>query len=273
MVAGRQNKMEDAKPCLNWERQGGILRLVMDNPPANTLSDNMLDELAASLESAVDDKEVKVIVIAAKGKIFCAGHDLKEMESHRADNDKGQRYFGYLLNKCSAVMQAIVHHPKPIIAEVSGAATAAGCQLVATCDLAFAGQEASFCTPGVNIGLFCSTPMVALSRAVLRKNAMEMLLSGEAISAERAEEIGLVNRVVGQSELSDAVRKCGEKIAGKAAKTLKIGKQAFYKQAEMGMAEAYKFASQVMVENMLDENAKEGIGAFIEHRSPEWKDS
>ncbi|MEP9374129.1 enoyl-CoA hydratase [Mesorhizobium sp. KR1-2] len=248
----------------------GVLRLTLSNPPANALSLAVMAELQAEFDRARDDKAVRVIVLAAEGKVFCAGHDLKEMTAHRADADRGRAFFEQTMAACSQLMQTIVRHPKPVIAEVAGLATAAGCQLVASCDLAIASSEATFCTPGVNIGLFCSTPMVALSRNVSRKQAMEMLLTGETIDATTAREFGLVNRVVPPEYLNQIVSKYAQAIASKSPLTLKIGKEAFYEQAEMGLPEAYEYASRVMVENMLARDAEEGIGAFIEKRKPEW---
>ncbi|PSJ59749.1 enoyl-CoA hydratase [Pseudaminobacter soli (ex Li et al. 2025)] len=249
----------------------GVLRLALANPPANALSLAVMAALQAEFDRARDDTAVRVIILGASGKVFCAGHDLKEMTAHRADADRGRAFFEQTMAACSQLMQTIVRHPKPVIAEVDGLATAAGCQLVASCDLAIASNEATFCTPGVNIGLFCSTPMVALSRNVSRKQAMEMLLTGETIDATTAREFGLVNRVVPPEYLTQIVSKYAQTIASKSPLTLKIGKEAFYAQAEMGLAEAYEYAARVMVENMLARDAEEGIGAFIEKRKPEWK--
>jgi len=202
--------------------------------------------------------------------VFSSGHDLKEMARHRADGDAGRAAYAGLFTQCSKMMQAIVRHPKPVIAEVGGIATAAGCQLVASCDLAVASTSARFATPGVDIGLFCSTPMVALSRNVSRKAAMEMLLTGEPIDGEQAVRIGLVNKVVAPEILESETTLLANKIASKPRRTLKTGKDAFYRQLEMPLAEAYAFASQVMTENMLEAEACEGIGAFIEKREPKW---
>ncbi|WP_378942936.1 enoyl-CoA hydratase [Mesorhizobium sp. ANAO-SY3R2] len=249
----------------------GVLRLVLANPPANALSLDTMAALQAQLDAARDDKSVRVIVLAATGKVFCAGHDLKEMTAHRSDADRGRAFFELTMSRCAALMQSIVRHPKPVIAEVDGLATAAGLQLVASCDLAIASDQSSFCTPGVNIGLFCSTPMVALSRNVSRKQAMEMLLTGETIDATSARDFGLVNRVVPREYLKHIVGKYAQTIVSKSPLTLKIGKEAFYAQAEMGLGEAYDYAARVMVENMLAKDAEEGIGAFIEKREPEWK--
>ncbi|WP_315919609.1 enoyl-CoA hydratase [Mesorhizobium sp. SP-1A] len=249
----------------------GILRLTLANPPANALSLAVMAALKGEIDKARNDKTVRVIVLAAAGKVFCAGHDLKEMTAHRADADRGRAFFERTFAECSALMQAIVNSPKPVIAEVDGLATAAGLQLVASCDLAIATQDSAFCTPGVNIGLFCSTPMVALSRNVSRKQAMEMLLTGETIDAATAREFGLINRVVPREYLNQVVTRYAQTIASKSALTLKVGKEAFYAQAEMGLAEAYDYTARVMTENMLARDAEEGIGAFIGKRKPEWK--
>jgi enoyl-CoA hydratase/carnithine racemase len=249
----------------------GVLRLTLSNPPANALSLAMIAALQRGLDEAREDPSVRVIVIAASGKVFCAGHDLKELQAHRADSDRGRAFFERTMRECATLMQTIVRHPKPVIAEVDGMATAAGCQLVASCDLAIASEQANFATPGVNIGLFCSTPMVALSRNVSRKHAMEMLLTGEAIDAKRAREFGLINRAVPRQYLNQVVMKYAQTIMEKSPLTLKIGKEAFYRQAELNLSEAYDYAAQVMVENMLARDAEEGIGAFIEKRKPEWR--
>lgn len=249
----------------------GVLRIVLANPPANALSIETMAALQAQLDGARDDKAVRVILLAAQGKVFCAGHDLKEMTAHRSDADRGRAFFEFTMSRCSALMQSIVRHPKPVIAEVDGLATAAGLQLVASCDLAIATDQAAFCTPGINIGLFCSTPMVALSRNVSRKQAMEMLLTGETIDATTARDFGLVNRVVPREYLNHIVGKYAQTIVSKSSSTLKIGKEAFYAQAEMGLVEAYDHAARVMVENMLASDAEEGIGAFLDKRQPEWK--
>ncbi len=250
----------------------GVLRLVLDNPPANALSELVLARLGEALAESGKDPAVRVIILGATGRLFCAGHDLKEMTPHRQDADRGRAYFHQLMQDCAAVMQAIVSHPKPVIAEVGGLATAAGCQLVASCDLAVASEVASFCTPGVHIGLFCSTPMVALSRNVPRKQAMEMLLTGDTIDAATARDMGLVNRVVPAADLATEAQALARQIASKSAQTVKTGKAAFYRQAEMDLAEAYAYTAQVMTENMLARDAEEGIGAFLERRDPVWHD-
>ena len=252
----------------------GVLRLTLnDAAKRNALSEAMLTELGAAFDDAGRDPMVRVIVLAANGPAFCAGHDLKEMTAGRTGEDRGRAYFTRILTQCSSVMQGIVNCPKPVIAEVTGIATAAGCQLVASCDLAIAADTAKFSTPGVHIGLFCSTPMVALSRNVSNKHAMEMLLTGDMTSAKRAAEIGLVNRCTSPDALRDDVMAMARKIASKSSMTLATGKRAFYAQAQMPLADAYDYASRVMVDNMLARDAEEGIGAFIEKRAPEWQDA
>ena len=252
----------------------GIFRLTLNNPAnQNTLSEEMIKCIQEALDQSANEKKVRVIVISAEGEIFSAGHDLKELTKERQNTDGGKNYFKKILDKCSKMMQSIVNNPKPIIAEVGGVATAAGCQLVASCDLAYAGKSAKFATPGVNIGLFCSTPMVALSRNVSKKHAMDMLLNGELISANKAAEIGLVNEVVQDEALNKYTLEKAMNITKKSAITLKIGKEAFYKQSEMSLCDAYNYASSVMVENMLKKDAEEGIDAFINKRVPHWKDN
>lgn len=260
-----------AKTLVESHLEGGVLTLTLANPPANALSIAMMEALKGALDRAREDERVAVIVLGAAGKVFSAGHDLKEMTAHRADADRGRAFFARTMALCSSLMQVIVRHPRPVIAAVDGVATAAGCQLVASCDLAVASERARFATPGVNIGLFCSTPMVALSRNVARKHAMEMLLTGEMIDAHTALSFGLVNRVVAPQALNRTVMDFAQTIASKSPLTLKIGKEAFYAQAEMGLAEAYEYAARVMVENMMARDAEEGIGAFIEKRQPQWR--
>ena len=251
---------------------GTIATLTLNRPEArNSLSLAMLDALHDAIKRLSEDSLIKVVILSANGPVFCAGHDLKELTAARSQPDRGRAFFDKTMTKCSQVMQAIIACPKPVIASVQGTATAAGCQLVATCDLAVAAEEASFATPGVHIGLFCSTPMVALSRNVPRKKAMQMLLTGEMVSAQQAVEWGLSNQAVPLSELKPATIKMAELIASKPASTVKIGKEAFYKQAEMGLADAYDYAASVMTQNMLERDAEEGIGAFIEKRSPNWQ--
>jgi len=259
------------RPLL-YRLDGPVCTLTLNRPEArNALSDELLEGLLEGLERAREDSAARVIVLAANGPAFSAGHDLKQMVPHWADGDGGQDYFAGLLGACARVMQAIVRCPKPVIAQVHGIATAAGCQLVASCDLAIAGESARFATPGVNIGLFCSTPMVALSRNVARKHAMEMLLTGDMISASRAAEMGLVNRVVPDAELGDAVMAIARHVASRSAVSIRIGKEAFYRQLELGLTDAYAFASGVMTRNMLEAEAREGIGAFLEKRPPRWE--
>ena len=259
----------DNSPVLLEERHEGVLRLVMNRPAQrNALSLALMRALQEALERAAGDEKCRVVIIAGAGPAFCAGHDLRELRS-----ENRREAFERIFAQCSALMLQIVRLPKPVIAEVHGIATAAGCQLVATCDLAVASAEARFATPGVNIGLFCSTPMVALSRAVGRKPAMEMLLTGELIDAANAKTFGLVNRVVPTAELSTATMALAHQIAGKSALTLKIGKEAFYGQAELALVDAYKYASQVMTTNMLAQDAAEGIDAFLEKRPPVWRDA
>ena len=252
------------------ERAGGLLLTLARPEQRNTLSEAMLAALQAAIDRAGEDASVRSVVIAAKGKAFCAGHDLKELTAHRRDADGGRAYFELLMRQCAKLMRSIVRCPKPVIAAVQGTAQAAGCQLVATCDLAVAAEEATFCTPGVNIGLFCSTPMVALARNVSRKRAMEMLLLGELLPARQAAEHGLVNRVVPADRVLEEALALAQAIAGKPAVTLAIGKEAFYRQIEMGLGEAYDYAAGVMVQNMMHAESEEGIGAFIEKRTPVW---
>ena len=251
----------------------GVALLALNRPQTrNTLSEAMLLALSEMLTTIAADRNVRAVVLAANGPAFCAGHDLKEITTHRADADGGRAYVKDIMNRCSNMMQSIMRLPQPVIAAVEGAATAAGCQLVASCDLAIASSTASFATPGVHIGLFCSTPMVALSRNVARKHAMEMLLTGGMTSAEDAYRIGLVNRVVTPGTEREEALKLGRKLAAKSALTTKIGKEAFYRQIEMTMVDAYDYASEVMVENMLTDDAEEGIKAFVEKREPKWED-
>ena len=263
----------DSSLILLREDKGGTAVLTLNRPQArNSLSEVLLEALGDALTAIAHDRTVRVVVLAANGPAFCAGHDHKELNAHRKDDDRGRSYFKHIMGLCGGVMQQIVTLPQPVIAAVHATATAAGCQLVASCDLAIASHAAKFATPGVNIGLFCSTPMVALSRNVSRKHAMEMLLTGELIAAEDAARIGLVNHVVAAGHERAEALKLAEKIAAKSALTVKIGKEAFYRQAEMPLAEAYKYASEVMVENMLARDAEEGISAFIEKREPKWQD-
>lgn len=260
-------------PILLRETVGPIAVLTLNRPAArNSLSAAMIAGLHAELNEISGDKAVRGVVIAANGPAFSAGHDMKELTARRTDPDRGRAFFAEMMTACSAMMQAIVHLPKPVVASVQGIATAAGCQLVASCDLAIASENAKFATPGVDIGLFCSTPMVALSRNVPRKQAMEMLLTGEPVTADRAREIGLVNRVVPAGTELGAAIELAQQVALKSAYTVKLGKEAFYRQAEMSLADAYRYAAEVMTENMMARDAEEGIGAFIEKRTPTWRD-
>jgi len=262
-----------AAPVLLREDADAIAVLTLDRPQArNSLSEALITALAEALKAIAGERAIRAVVLAANGPAFCAGHDLKELTAHRSAPDRGRAYFRQVMDNCSAMMQAIVHLPKPVIAAVGGTATAAGCQLVASCDLAVASTAASFATPGVDIGLFCSTPMVALSRNVAPKHAMAMLLTGEAVPAEEAARIGLVNRVVAAGREREEAMALARTIAAKSALTVKIGKEAFYRQLEMNLADAYAYASRTMVENMLARDAEEGIGAFIEKRPPKWQD-
>ena len=261
------------RPKVRVAREGPTLRLTLDAPPANALSRAMMRELHAAIDLASSDRSVRVVAIDAPGKVFSAGHDLKELTAARESGDGGRAFFETTMNECAALMTAIVRCPKPVVAIIEGLATAAGCQLVASCDLALCTDKASFATPGVNIGLFCSTPMVALSRNVHRKQAMEMLLTGERIDASQAKAFGLVNRVMPEEYLAIVVEKYLSEIAAKPPRVLRIGKEAFYRQAEMPLEEAYAYTASIMVENLLAADAAEGIGAFIDKREPEWKDA
>ncbi|MFM7346973.1 MAG: enoyl-CoA hydratase [Tagaea sp.] len=254
-------------PVLTRADRDGVATLTLNRPHArNALSVALMTALEAEFAKLAADKSVKVVVVAGAGPAFCAGHDLKEIRAN-----PGRAFYEALFAQCSRLMTAIVRCPKPVIARVHGIATAAGCQLVASCDLAVAASDARFATPGVNIGLFCSTPMVALSRAVGRKAAMEMLLTGDLASAEQAKASGLINRIVPHSELENATHALAATIASKSPLVLKIGKEAFYRQMEMGLDDAYAYASRTMTENMLARDAEEGIDAFIAKRPPVWE--
>jgi enoyl-CoA hydratase/carnithine racemase len=266
------DKPDAHAPLVLAERDGSVLTLTMNRAEArNALSESLMAALQAALDAAGRDPTVAVVIIAAHGPAFSAGHDLKEMRPHWQDGDRGRQYYDRLMKQCAKLMQTIVRCPKPVIAQVQGIATAAGCQLVASCDLAVAAESARFATPGVNIGLFCSTPMVALSRNVARKEAMEMLLTGDMIPAARAREIGLVNRVVPDAALGAETLKLAQHIAQKSRASIAIGKEAYYRQLEMGLSDAYAFASEVMTRNMLEADAEEGICAFIDKRAPKWQ--
>jgi enoyl-CoA hydratase/carnithine racemase len=264
---------EDAAPVLLREDIAGVAVLTLNRPKSrNTLSEAMLAALASEFSAIANDRAVRAVVLTAKGPGFSGGHDLKELTARRSDADRGRAYFQHFMTTCSAMMLQIVRLPQPVIAAVQGIATAAGCQLVASCDLAVASAGAKFGVSGINAGLFCSTPMAPLSRNVARKHAMEMLLTGDLISAEEAHRIGLVNRVVPAGQERDAALALARKIAGKSAHVVKLGKQAFYRQLDMSLEDAYRFTAGVMVENMLASDAEEGIGAFIAKRAPKWTD-
>jgi enoyl-CoA hydratase/carnithine racemase len=264
---------QTSEPVLLREREGPIAILTLNRPQArNSLSEALLAALSTALSEIAADKSVRAVVVTANGPAFSAGHDMKELTARRSDPDGGRGNFRRVMMTCSAMMQQIVKLPQPVIAAVQGVATAAGCQLVASCDVAVASSAAQFATPGVDIGLFCSTPMVALSRNVPRKAAMEMLLTGGMVSAEKAAQIGLVNRVTTPGKERQEAMALAHQFASKSSYVLTIGKQAFYKQAEMSLADAYAYASEVMTENMMARDAAEGLGAFIEKRDPEWED-
>ena len=249
----------------------GILSLTLNRPDAaNALSVALMGDMQKALTHASSDSQVRVVVIRAAGSNFCAGHDLKEMTAVRSQADGGHEFFDALFMQCAHLMQTIARYPKPVIAQVKGMATAAGCQLVASCDMALADEDARFATPGVDIGLFCSTPAVALSRNVSRKHAMEMLLTGEPISATRAYEIGLINKVTKPTTLEEETRQLAHLIAAKPAHVVKLGKVGFHVQEHLDLHAAYQHASRVMAENMMRGEAEEGIEAFIAKRLPNW---
>jgi len=273
-AATAERRAETQAPVLR-ENVGEIVVLTLSRPQArNTLSEEMLAALTQALadvgQEQPQEQRVRAVVIAAEGSVFSAGHDLKELMGHRSEGDGGRGYTQHIMQCCSAMMLSILRLPQPVIAAVEGTATAAGCQLVATCDLAVASAAAKFCTPGTHIGLFCSTPMVALSRNVGRKHAMEMLLTGDTITAEDAYRIGLVNRVVEPGTARHHALRLAQKITAKSAAVVKLGKEAFYRQLEMGISDAYAYAGEVMVQNMMARDAAEGISAFLEKRAPRW---
>jgi enoyl-CoA hydratase/carnithine racemase len=261
-----QPKAAPSEPIVLAHRTDGVMHLTMNRgPQRNALSIALMTALEEALDQAAADAETRVVVIAGSGPGFCAGHDLKELRAN-----PGEAFYRQTFEQCSRVMTKVVRLPKPVIARIHGIATAAGCQLVASCDLAVASEAAQFATPGVNIGLFCSTPMVALSRAIGRKASMEMLLTGDMVPAARARELGLINRVVPAVDLDKSVSALAQQIVAKSPLTLKIGKEAFYRQAEMGLDDAYAYAAEVMTRNMMARDAAEGIDAFIEKRHPTW---
>ncbi|MBV6632724.1 MAG: enoyl-CoA hydratase [Alphaproteobacteria bacterium] len=251
---------------------GPVARLTLNRPSArNALSTTMMAALQDALTKVSEDRNISVVIIAANGPAFCAGHDLKELRAARtADNRPDQAFFSSLFEQCSELMLTIMRMRQPVIAQVEGMATAAGCQLVATCDLAVAASTAHFATPGVNIGLFCSTPMVAVSRNMPRKQVMDMLLTGEPIDAEAAQSYGLINRITEPEKVADDTLALAKQIAAKSPYVLEIGKRAFYEQLEMGVSEAYAHTAEVMTRNMMARDAEEGIGAFLDKRTPNW---
>ena len=258
---------------IKTEKSNNVFNIILnDVKHQNTLSEEMIDELSEVFEIAESDNEIKVIILSSIGKVFCAGHNLKDLNSKRSENDNGEHYYKKLFQMCSELMISINKHSKPVIAMIDGIATAAGCQLISSCDLAYSSENSQFATPGVNIGLFCSTPMVPLSRTVGKKQAMEMLLTGDLIDAKKALSIGLINNVFEIEKLQENVLKIANKIASKSSATIKIGKDAFYKQKDMSLKEAYDYTSKIMTENMLHKDSEEGITAFLEKRSPNWKD-
>ncbi|MBR0672191.1 enoyl-CoA hydratase [Neoroseomonas soli] len=263
----------EAPLLLREDGADGVAILTLNRPAArNSLSLPMLEALENALAAIGEDRSVRCVVLAAAGPVFSAGHDLREITAHRADADGGRGFFDRAMETCSRVMQAVVGLPQPVVAAVQGVATAAGCQLVASCDLAVASDQARFCTPGVDIGLFCSTPAVALARAVPRKAAMEMLLLGDMIPADEAFRIGLVNRVVPGDKVMETALALAGRIAARSVLTVRMGKKAFYRQVDLPLGEAYREAACVMAENLMAHDAAEGIGAFLQKRQPVWED-
>jgi enoyl-CoA hydratase/carnithine racemase len=255
------------------ENRDGIANLTLNRPEArNALSEEMISAITDELDVIAKDRSIRVVILRGNGSAFCAGHDLKQMTMHRSEPDHGRAYFLRLFERCAKIMQRIVSLPQPVIGCVHGVATAAGCQMVASCDLVVASEAACFATPGIQIGLFCSSPMVALTRKISNAHAMEMLLTGEMISAKRAYEIGLVNRVVPIGHEYDETLNLARAIASKSSYVQKIGKEAFYRQRDMNLTDAYEYSARVMAENMMAHDAEEGISAFIEKRDPKWED-
>jgi len=260
-----------SEPILTCDVAEGVAHVTLNSPSnLNALSDAMLAALKGQFAALAENRDAKVIILRGVGKAFCAGHDLREMQAGRAAADKGAAYFADLFGRCAEVMQMIPALPQPVIAQVHGIATAAGCQLVASCDMAVAAAGTRFGVNGVNIGLFCSTPMVALTRNIPRKQAFEMLTTGAFIDADRALALGLVNRVVAPDALADEALALAQQVAAKLGAAVRIGKQAFYAQAQMGLADAYAYTGAVMVDNMLLRDTDEGISAFLEKRAPDW---
>lgn len=273
MPAPAQPQNTGNQPVLLRSDRGGIALLVLNRPQSrNSLSEAMLAELSAALAAIREDASVRVVVISAAGPVFSAGHDLKELTAHRSDADGGRAYFREIFSKCATMMQAIVNLPQPVIAAVEGVATAAGLQLAASCDLVLASENARFALPGVNIGFYCSAPMVALSRKISAAHTFEILATGDPVGAKRAHEMGLVNRVTSVGRATDDALELAEKIASKSSHVQKLGKTAFYQQLGMNLGDAYKFTLDVAVENMFARDADEGISAFVEKRTPTWED-
>jgi enoyl-CoA hydratase/carnithine racemase len=272
MSSSAQSSATGTNTLLRSDRNG-IALLTLNRPQArNSLSEAMIAELNAALVSIREEASVRAVVIAASGPVFSAGHDLKELTARRSDPDKGRAYFRNIFSQCAVMMQAIVELPQPVIAAVEGVATAAGCQLAASCDLIVASENARFALPGVNIGFYCSVPMVALTRKIAPAHAFEILLTGDPIGAKRAYEIGLVNRIAGAGRALDTALELAAVIASKSSHVQKLGKAAFYKQHGMNLGDAYKFTLDVAVDNMFARDAEEGISAFVEKRTPKWED-
>ncbi len=259
---------------LERDDTGAVAHLRMNAPERlNALSDEMLAALQAQIDSLKDDTTIKAVILSGNGKAFCAGHDIRQMTAGRAAEDKGKSYFEGLFSRCTSVMLGLQRLPQPVIAQVHGIATAAGCQLVASCDLAVASDDCRFGVNGVNIGLFCSTPMVALSRNIPRKHAFELLTTGDFMTAARAAELGLINRAVAADQLEGETRALADKIASKLGAAVKVGKEAYYTQLHMPIEEAYAYTSTVIVENLMQRDTIEGMAAFVEKRAPDWKKS
>ena len=257
---------------LKIQETDNIYNIILNDPEKqNTLTEEMINELQTALKNGESNKKINVILISSTGKVFSAGHNLKDLNSKRDEKDKGKEYYKRIFKLCSDLMIKINNCSKPIIAVVDGIATAAGCQLISSCDLAYSSNRSQFATPGVNIGLFCSTPMVPLSRNVAKKHAMEMLLTGDLINAEKAMNIGLINDIFETEKLNKEVTEIANKIASKSKTTIKIGKKAFYEQKEMSLEDAYTYTSKIMADNMLHQDSEEGINAFLEKRIPNWK--
>jgi len=268
----RRNARENKMPLLTRIDEGPIARLILASPQnLNALSDGMLAALQAEFDALIEDHTIRVVILSGEGKAFCAGHDLKEMTRGRSDADGGAACFADLFARCATMMQTIPRLPQPVIAQVHGIATAAGCQLVASCDMAVAAEGTKFGVNGVNIGLFCSTPMVALSRNIARKKAFEMLTTGQFLEASEAMAHGLVNKVVAADDLESETFALANLVASKLGSAVKIGKQAFYDQLQMPLDQAYAYTGEVMVQNMLDKDTEEGIAAFLEKRAPNWQ--